>query len=307
MPPTDPLSLDNGTLRVELLPRGGRLTSLRDLRLGREWLLSRQGPATGLDFAGAGPAGFDECLPNVAAGPDPGGGPSWPDHGELWNRPWAVTREGEALVGRITGQRHPYRLTRRLALEGATLCLDYTLDNPGPGAFTHLWSAHPLLRATPGMRVELPDGVDRVQLAWASDPALGAPGDLLAWPGGPLELARVPDRAAAIALKLFVPAPPRGHAGLWDPATGHALALDWDPAQIPHLGVWLCYGGWPTASGGHLAVALEPCTGMPDALDEAWRRGCARTLQAGGTARWTLRLSSGLRGEPGAWACGSPS
>jgi galactose mutarotase-like enzyme len=285
--------LENAQLRVELLPaRGARLVSLLDRRTGREWLLPRQGPS-GADFA-ADPSGFDECFPNVAPGPCPGGEFSWPDHGELWNRPWDVRREGEALVCRIQGRARPYTLTRRLALDGDTLCLNYELENLGAEPFPHLWSAHPLLQARPGMRIELPAGVDEVLVDWASDPALGLPGQRRPWPGSPLDLGLVSGSAAGIAAKLFVQALSEGSCALRDPATGHALRFSWDPAEIPHLGVWLCYGGWPSAAQGHLTVALEPCTGMPDALDAAWRLGCARVLPAGERSRWSFRLRSCL-------------
>jgi len=288
--------LENALLRVELLPaRGARLVSLLDRRLGREWLLPGQGSA-GAGFA-ADPAGFDECFPNVAPGPCPSGRSSWPDHGELWDRPWAVRREGDALVCRIEGLARPYAFTRRLALDGATLHLDYELENLGPEPFPHLWSAHPLLLARPGMRIALPDGVDQVLVDWASDPALGQAGACRTWPGSAPDLGRVPGREAGIALKLFVRSLPEGRCALWDPASGHALDFEWDPAEIPHLGVWLCYGGWPADGPGHLTVALEPCTGMPDALDAAWRLGCARVLPPGGRSRWSLRLRSGIR-EP---------
>jgi len=288
--------LENALLRVELLPgRGARLVSLLDRRLGREWLLPRQGPA-GAGFADD-PSGFDECFPNIAPGPCPSGRISWPDHGELWDRPWEVRREGDALVCRIEGRARPYAFTRRLRLDGATLRLDYELENLGAEPFPHLWSAHPLLLVQPGMRVALPAGVAEVLVEWASDPALGRAGQPRPWPGNPLDLGLVRAGAAGIAVKLFVRDLPSGRCALLDPAAGHALSFAWDPAEIPHLGVWLCYGGWPAAGRRQLTVALEPCTGMPDALDAAWRLGCARVLPAGGRSRWSLRLRSGLLGD----------
>ena len=286
--------LENPRLRVELLPaRGARLVSLLDRRLGREWLLPSQGPA-GAGFA-ADPAGFDECFPNVAPGPCPSGRCSWPDHGELWDRPWEVEREGDTLVCRIEGRARPYGFTRRLALDGATLRLDYELENLGGEPFPHLWSAHPLLQVQPGMRLDLPAGVSEVLADCASDPALA--GRRLPWPGESLDLSLIRSRAAGVAIKRFVRDLPEGRCALRDPATGHALEFAWDPAEIPHLGVWLCSGGWPEVGRGQLTVALEPCTGMPDALEAAWRLGCARILPAGGRSRWSLRLRSGLRRE----------
>lgn len=305
MPLREGFHLQNDALSVRLLPAlGAKLVSLEDRRSGREWLLPSQLPdggyreaAYGADFSSFDTSGFDECLPNVAAGPGSGGGPDWPDHGELWSRPWDVVREGEALVCRIEGIGHPYAFTRRVALEGEVLRLDYELENLGSTAFPHLWSAHPLLQATPGMRILLPEGVDEVFVNGASHPELGTFGDRRPWPevAPGLDLSQVAPRETGLAVKLFVPNIPEGRCALWDPETGHTLACSWDVAEIPHLGLWLCYGGWPDDSRpGHLTVALEPCTGAPDALSEAAARGWCPVLPPGSRATWTLRLRSFL-------------
>lgn len=299
----DGITLENEALRVRVLPsRGAKLTSLWDKRRGREWLLPSQlegeaYPAAtyGADYSRFDTSGFDECFPNIAEGPSPDGAVRWPDHGELWSRPWAVTRDGDGLVCRVDGIGHPYTLTRRLSLEGDTLRLEYRLENHGARALPHLWSAHPLLKVSPGMRVLLPEGVDQVFVNGASPPAFGAFGDRRSWPtlGSALDFGRVLPRETGVAVKLFVPEVPEGRATLWDPASHDALQLRWDPAEVPHLGLWLCYGGWPTdGRAGHLTVALEPCTGMPDLLHEAAARGYARTLSAGESMPWTLSLRS---------------
>lgn len=301
-------ALENEALAVCMLAeRGGKLSSFRDRRLDREWLLPSQLPdgaypasAYGADFSLSDTSGFDECLPNVSAGPSPDGTIQWPDHGELWSRPWSVERDGASLLGTIHGEAQAYTLTRRCTLEGDTLRLDYALENRDTRPLDYLWSAHPLLQVTPGMRILLPEGVSKVFVNGASDPALGTFGEYRPWPrlGGELDFSTIQPREAGVAVKLFVPHMPEGHCTLWDPPSGHALHFSWDTAALPHLGLWLCYGGWPSdGRSGHLTVALEPCTGMPDALHRAAQLGCARTLAPAARTHWTLRLRSFLLQE----------
>jgi galactose mutarotase-like enzyme len=306
MHPTDAnpiLSLENAELRVQLRPGlGAKLSSLLDKRTGREWLLPSQAPdggygapAYGDDFSRFDTSGFDECFPNVSEGPCPNGEFRWPDHGEVWSRPWEARVEEGRITTRIEGRAWPYTLTRTAFLEGETLVLEYELENRASRPFPHLWSAHPLLRVTPGMRLLLPGTPREAFVNGASDPALGAYGDRRPWPEPVpgLDLSIVQDPSAGVAAKLFLPEVAVGCCGIQDPATGEALVFHWNPSEVPHLGLWLCYGGWPSdGRPGHLTVALEPCTGMPDALQEAAALGWCPELPAGARRTWSLRLRS---------------
>lgn len=303
MPQPSGITLANEALSLRLLPeRGAKLVSLRDRRLEREWLLPSQLPGKGYpasvygaDFSLGDTSGFDECLPNVAAGPAPDSTYYWPDHGELWSRPWEVRAEEETLVCTVRGIGYPYTLTRRLRLQGDALHINYALQNQGAQPFPHLWSAHPLLQVSPGMRILLPDGVNEVFVNGASHSELGTFGELRSWPrlGSTFDFSQVQPKETGVAVKLFVPDLTEGHCTLWEPVTGHALRFDWDPTEIPYLGLWLCYGGWPTdGRAGHLTIAIEPCTGMPDPLHEAWAQGCAASVKPGATLHWSLRLRS---------------
>jgi len=300
MPPSasaDTLCLENAFLEVRLRPGlGAKLCSLRDRRSGREWLLPSQLPGGGYpqpsygdDFSRFDTSGFDECFPTVSAAPP------WPDHGELWSRAWAVAQEGDSLVACIEGRAWPYTFTRRATLEEDTLRLDYTLENHATDPFPYLWSAHPLLKVTPGMRLVLPEGVHEAFVNGASDDRMGVHGEMRPWPGlAPgLDLSTVPPVTRGQAVKLFIPDMREGRAGIHDPRSGDALTFTWDPAELPHLGLWLCYGGWPMdGRPGHLTVALEPCSGMPDQLQEAAARGTCAVLGPGGRSTWNLRLRS---------------
>ena len=295
------LTLVNEQVSVRMLPDlGGKLCSLRDRRTGREWLLPSQlagggyrNAAYGDDFSTFDTSGFDECFPVVGAGPHPDAAFQWPDHGELWSRAWEVEQTEDALMARIDGQVWPYTFSRRASLQGDSLCLDYTVENRAAAPFRHLWSAHPLLQVTPGMKLLLPQGLREVVVNGRTNLANGNQGDLRHWPEVTpgLDCSTVPPVTCGKAMKVFAPWVSEGWCGVMDPVSGEALTFHWNPAEVPHLGLWLCYGGWPTdGRTPHLTVALEPCTGMPDRLDDAAERNSCAVLGPGERKTWNLRL-----------------
>lgn len=290
-------TLANGFLKVTLAAGpGARILSLERTGTGREWLLQEAAPGLrrpryGDDFSLFHCSGFDDCFPNVAASEGDG---HWPDHGELWTADWEVRGGyGETLSCTAKGRAWPYTFTRTLKLEADTLRLDYHLENHASRPFPHLWSAHPLLRAQEGMTVVLPEAVREVMVNWVSDPACGRFGERRPWPSldGRTDVSRVGSARDGFAAKLFVQDLPEGWASLEDRAAGECLTVSWEPRELPYLGLWLCYGGWPTdGRPGHLTVALEPASGLPDSLEAAARWGLCPTLGPGQSSRWSLRL-----------------
>ena len=300
---SDILALENEYLRIDLMPgQGAKICSLTDLRTGREWLLPSQLPGggylqatCGAEFSAFDTSGFDECFPTVSEGPHPDAVFRWPDHGELWSRPWTVEPHAHGLLTRIEGQAWPYTFSRRAFLDGDCLCLDYTLENHAEMAFRHLWSAHPLLNVTPGMKLLLPGSLSEAFVNGASDPGIGCFGESCPWPEliPGLDFSTVQPVECGKAIKLFFPHVPEGTCGILDPCTGEALTFAWDRSELPHLGLWLCYGGWPGGDRpGQLTVALEPCSGMPDRLLDAAERGLCSVLEPGERKTWSLRIRS---------------
>lgn len=299
-PPSTPptaVTLENEALRAVFLPeRGAKLAGLADRRSGRQWLLASQRsnpsyPAChyGDAFTRSDTSGLDECFPNVAPGSH--GGVSWPDHGELWSRPWTCAADERHMQASVRGVAWPYCFRRRATLDGASLRLDYEITNEANAALDCLWSLHPLLAVVRGMRLHLPDEVREVLVAASNLPDMAA-GERRPWPhirpGD--SLAQVMERGRGWALKLFTDAL---HVGCCELRAGaEALRVEWDVDAAPYLGLWLCYGGWPSAPrAGHLTVAFEPCSGRPDALADAHRRGECWTLPAGSARRWWVRLT----------------
>jgi galactose mutarotase-like enzyme len=297
------LQLDNGVVSVVVVPAlGGKLSSLRDLRSGREWLwrsdqLPWQQHPYGTSYVElADTGGWDECFPTVAPCSYPRRELELPDHGEVWSSAWDTTVEQTQDAVTVTtvarGVALPYRFIRVLSLqEGAPrLQLDYTVDEVAQD-LDFIWSAHPLFRLEADMSVRLPeDAALRVFSAQAGV----LPEEPLRWPfalqgaTGPVDLATLPGPEAGVAFKVWTEPLSEGWAELR--ARDGLLRFVFDVSEVPQVGLWLNAGGWSgTGAEPYWNLALEPCIGAQDSLQEAVEvHGLYRTIAAGSTATWSL-------------------
>lgn len=274
------IALESDRMRVEMDPAfGARLTALWDKRSGREWLAT--GPREGGDGYGAAQArGWDECFPTVA----PCGHPAWGslrDHGLLWGRPWRVQAHG--ATARTTLEDERFAFSRTLDLRGGTLHALYELESRSDAPLPWIWSQHCLLAARPGERIE-------VEGAWGWTNGTHE----ASWPLGEdgRDLSRVEKPEAGWARKLY--ARVAGRARLAATGEEGGLAFEWDEASAPALGLWLCWGGWPTdpALGAPVhQLALEPATAPAHDLAAAETLGAARVLAPGARASWRVAVT----------------
>jgi galactose mutarotase-like enzyme len=294
------IRIDTGLLALTVNPgRGGRITSLRHMPTGKE-LLWRQPPLADWPRydvleADADIQGWDECFPAIGPGPHPPG--PWgtvsnPAQGEVYALPWRVDDVGtDSGTLSVHGLRFPYHLTRRLWFDGpGTLRLSYRALNHGAHPLPFIWSAHPLLTAPAGARIDLPDSVREVILDSSEGNRLGAPYDVVTWPiahigaGAAADL-RVVQPGSAVADKLYIPEIGAGHCSLVR-NDGLTLTFAWDAETIPCLGVWIDTRGERKAR-----VALEPCLGYPDQMIAAGTWGRHAVLPAYGELCWEFGLT----------------
>jgi hypothetical protein len=271
--------LESARAQVEIDPAfGARVTTLWDKRAGREWLVTgpREGE-TGDDATYRGPQarGWDECFPTVAPCHHPAWGPLR-DHGLLWGRPWAVVQHGGTAHCIFRDTRFAFR--RTLDLHGATLHLLYELENRTEDALPWMWSQHALLAALPGERIRL-DGVQEMTVG----------GEAVRWPEhGRRDLSVVGGPSEGVATKLYARAAGAVRVSVEGDAGGIAFA--WDGSQVPALGLWLDWGGWPEDSPVH-QLAIEPTTAPADDLAGAEALGASRRLASGEVAAWRVTIT----------------
>lgn len=298
------LTLESEQLKVALLPElGTKMIELRSKRSGRQFLLEPQAvgreyrrASYGDNFAVYDTSGFDECFPNIAAS-------FFPDHGELWSRAWEWRRDEEGLLLTVGGVKAEYKFEKRLRVEGNKVRLNYRVYNLSCKPLRFLWSAHPLLNVRAGTKILLPQRVHQVFIDWTSGPMIGKHGDVLPWPSlsssnGLIDYSVVQDRSLGQAVKCYTGALSEGWAAAYFADVDESFVIEFDSKENPYLGIWLSYGGWPSVGNdGHLAVALEPCCGRPDSLEEALQRGECAQVEANGVKEWSMTLSV-VRGLP---------
>jgi len=308
------LALASAVTRVVMVPEmGAKIVSLVDTRDGFEWIV---GPIAGrlvkpvayaASFQEQDMAGWDEMFPTIIACPYPGSGPlngaPLPDHGEAWTLPWAVTKAAEGTLAlTLTGRALPYRLTRAASfVTPDALCLRYTLDNLGDAPMPYLWAAHPQFLAGPDCQIMLPSEVTEVINTIPSTWGWGPPETRFDWPeataldGRRVRLDKVGPPSLSKARKFFtLPNVSPSWAAVLRRASGHWLRLEWNPKEVPYLGLWVDEG----AVNHEAVVAPEPTTGWYDDLALAWRKQKVKIVPAGGARRWTLTVRLGTDGNP---------
>ncbi len=285
--------------------------------------------AYGAPFVEQDMAGWDEMFPTILAcaypGPGLQHGVPLPDHGEAWALPWEVARAaGGELTLTLRGRALPYRLTRTATLgqtdvvgslagieavrqppSGSaghthhpedTLILRYTLENLGDDPLPYMWAAHPQFLAGPDCRIVLPPELTEVVNTAGPDVGWGPREARYAWPeatapdGRRARLDQVGPPALGRGRKFFAPPDARpSWAEVRRLESGHWLRLEWDPADVPYLGLWVDEG----LVNSEAVVAPEPTTGWYDDLAVAWQKGEVTVVPARGVRRWTLVVRVG--------------
>lgn len=315
-------SLERATIKskrlhaVVLPALGGKIASLRWLPRNVELLQIPLAPyaqrTADMSFDEGDASGFDECLPSISECdvPTPHGSVHVPDHGDFWRLPWTFRRQDSSIWMEATGVSLPLRFERVLRLADSTglskvakhsdpeaLSIEYLVQNNGASPTQYIWSAHPLFTVDPGDRILLPESVTQVRVEGSARQRLGEPGGIIAWPrtksrtGEDVDLSIAGKIEDEIGDKLYAIAPPEGWAAIERLGRGVRIEVRFDPTQVPYLGLWLCFGGWPEGKEvRQQCVAVEPCMAPVDSLAAAVEGRWAKRLGPGEMHRWRMQI-----------------
>lgn len=280
------ITLQNDHVTVDALAsEGGRITSLRTRRDGREWMSTpADQPATaavlGAVYTDTAHYGWDEMLPTVDPSVyvgDPYNDMVLADHGELWSATWEVVDVSPtSLHQRVKGQRLDYVFERTLTLTGSTLRSSYrcAVDRP----MTMLWALHPQFVARPGTRLEL----DRVAGRWFK----GNDGVLteIAWTG---DFVVERDLAPGTNQNYYIDPDNRAVAPRLVDLDGATLEVEWDRTFAPYLVIWSDHFDLT----GHRVIAIEPMSGFYDDLGRAQRAGLVSVFIPENPSTWWVDVT----------------
>lgn len=79
---------------------------------------------------------------------------------------------------------------------------------------------------------------------------------------------------------------PEGWCGVRDTEAGARLRLHFPREVFPYTWLFMTFGGWRDL----YTVILEPCTNMPEDLNEAPRQGRCASLAPGATLACAVRV-----------------
>jgi len=304
---TEIVTLENEQLTLSLIPgMGGKIISLVRKESGTQFLhkaednlANYQLPEDGKTFLPPYAAGFDECFPNVSPSSYQFEGVriELPDHGELWTKSWDFDHDNEEILLWTRGKELKYRFAKHIKLAGSSIGITYELENLEKTPFDYIWSAHPLLNINPGDKLLLPDELSELLVNWSSNEELGTFGELVSWPEilgnkSNIDFNYVQDKMLGLAVKLFSDRLNRGRAGLYKQDTDESLIFSFDVNQVPFLGIWLCYGGWPVNKEmTEYTLALEPCSGRPDSLETACQWDDQQQISPLAIKCWQLEIN----------------
>lgn len=294
---TSGITLQNHRLCVHVLPEeGGRITSFFDTESRTEFLLQpsesyvRRKPLGPWDrFENSACAGIDDCLPSVGScGQDTPGGPI-PDHGDFWRLRWDVVYSpgSNSASMAATGYSRQLLFEKQLILHDSSLEIRYRIRNIADTPVPFLYALHPLFAVDPGDRIVLPHEVNSVRVESSRFGRLGVAGSTIDWPkpdgaSSALDLSRTEAITASTAEMLYTCRLRAGSCGLYRAQSGQGIAVRFDTKQLPYLGLWLCYGGWPedAALPRQYAVAFEPTVAPWGTLSAALEHNQAPAIAA---------------------------
>ncbi|MBU1098115.1 MAG: hypothetical protein KKB34_16645 [Bacteroidetes bacterium] len=305
------IDLENDHIKISILPGlGSKMIELYNKESKTHFLLEPQNekktylkPNYGDDFSSFDTSGFDECFPTIEnviidTNDEENGNQylEFPDHGEVWSRPWNYSTLNDSLNLEIDGVKHNYKLEKNISLSGKVVRIKYTLRNFGDDKFRFLWSAHPLLKVYPKAELILPPEVTSVFLNWSSEKSIGEYGDIKKWPitiedNGIIDLSVVQDKYLGKAVKCFTDKLKYPYGGLYYPEENESIVFYSPSAEIHYVGLWLCYGGWPEKiNPGHLTVAVELSNSRTDSLAKSIKNDDCGYLAPGESLSWEMYI-----------------
>ena len=302
--------LENDFLKVSVIPElGAKIAQIKDKHANYEWLW--EDPSRPLrarqvtdKYDEHDITGFDECFPNIGISSYPGD-PDLilPDHGELWSQAWSCEKTNDSIISTAIGKVLPYKFERKITLKDRSLVFSYAIENTGQESFKGFWSAHPLFNAVEGMQILL-NGNRPMTKEFGFSGRMGSDGadgyeghlDSYIWPntigesGKSYDLSQV-TLVEPLTDKVVVSAPDDGVITLLNPHHKCSVRFLLNPQEIPYVGICFNLDAWPFTGRKARWIAIEPCLGPTDKLDESDRMSQIPTFSVKRPVTFTFMLT----------------
>lgn len=286
------LTGENDQIRFEIVPAmGGKLTSVYNKILNKEFLWHNPGLDLGLNAAGRDYdshfwGGIDELLPNDIE--ETVDGLDYPDHGELWTSSLQYELKENKLIvyGKLAQCGLYYSKTLSLELSSPVIHLDYSIINESGYTRHFLWKMHAALQITAGDRLLTSARNAKVVYPEASRFTTM---DAFNWPlVEGVDAAVVPEKANSMDFFYLYEAL-EGEMGMISGNGKHLFAYRYDQQVFPFQWYFASYGKF----NDHYTAILEPASAMPVSVKEAMEKKQCTVLTPGQELQTRVSIYAG--------------
>lgn len=294
------IKVETEKLEALFLPEyGGKCTSLKDKKNGREFLQQAPGAhykklAYDGNYVEAECSGFDDMFPTIDRcyySRYPWQGIEIPDHGEVCALAWRYEAEKDRLCMRTQSPRFGYCLEKRISNRDDAISIDYQATNTTQFELDFVYAAHCMIAAEEGGKIILPgvkDG-EKASLVFCSDKNRGKYGSPFIWKENERGAAVTPGPETKESYKFFFDEPRREGCCEYRYADGTLLVMSYSGDKLPYLGIWI---NWNDLHD-FFNIAFEPSSGSFDRPDAARMRGQFSVLAPYGVYEWNITFALG--------------
>lgn len=268
------------TLAVDEI-RGGAITSILSRSTNDEWIFydrTRRVSGSSLEvYDDVWCGGFEELFPNDAVSVI--NGRKLKDHGELWQREWAVVHRTDASLSlevQCTTVPAIVRKTIIVYSQKPAIDIAYSIHNVSDEQFHYLFKLHPAMRIEAGDEILMPNGTI-IPVDTSFGTLIGSEGPFH-WPtitdrnGRACNISVISDQSGRVREFIYVKDMAEGWCGLKRKKTGEKFTLHYSLSHFPYCWLFMALGGWRE----YYTVVLEPCTNFPKDMNAAIANGtCA--------------------------------
>ena len=302
--------LENEFVRIRVVPEvGAKIVELFDKRNSHEWLWSDSSrPVKKTVYAAKYDefdiSGFDECFPTIGVSKySRNSSITLPDHGELWSVPWDSRIDHQSILSTVASTILNYQFSRRITLDSENVLIDYEITNNSQTAIDGLWSAHPLFALSKTGKIRISENPVMYK-EFGFGGRIGEDGDdwyaghlsAHVWPrvrnsrGEELDLSEFKSDEG-VTDKVVLRSPKDGKVALELSELKRMITFNFDPQQIPYVGICFNLTAWPLNGQKATWIAIEPTFGRTDRLDECITSGDNLQIDPLSSKSWSVKLT----------------
>lgn len=290
--------LENQKIKIKILPDyGGKIISIINKENNKEILFQSSKklkvPNYGSIFSEYDSSGFDECFPSIDECIYPKGSRKdlkIPDHGEVWAMPWKVEIKKDKAYLEVTSEKFQYTLKKIINLIDNKIKIDYEVINFGSDELAYIWTPHMLLNCDENTKIVVPNHLDKIISLESTSTHLEYMKEY-SYPYTIDKNQEIFDLSMVENLnknncEKFYFLQQTSWSKIINLKTNDSVTVRVPTDKVPYLGIWRTQGGYR----GDYNIALEPCTGIYDSIEDGIKRDKIEKIKKNTTNTWWLEI-----------------